>query len=440
MLTYLVRLYSNPTRRHTTHQGIRGTTKTVHTDYPHHDRPMRVLVPLGIALCLSLFGDLTLYAALASRRDMVGISMAAVGIMLGVNRLVRLPANPLAGILLDRWGRRVPFLTGMALGTTAIAGFALAHGFWPFLLTRVAWGLAWTLLNVSGMTMILDLSTPETRGHLSGLYNVWVLLGMALGPLVGGFLVDHLGFRTALLICAALAASGLAVAATLLPETAPPRQSNRSTGATVRLQQWLAQRFSFDRSLLTAYMLQLITQLAGEGIVLSTVGLLLEERFGEIIALGNLEIGVATLSGLLLGLRSLLAAVSGVIGGRISDMARSRWPVMVSSLVAGMAGFVLLAVAPSLGSLTLGVVLGAIGGGAGLASLAAFVGDRATPGQEGAAMGTFATAGDIGSMAGPFLAFALASAVGLSWAYWFGALCFAVGLLTVWHAARRRER
>jgi len=399
-------------------------------------RPVRVLLPLGIALCLSLFGDLTLYATLASRRESVGISVAAVGIMLGVNRLVRLPANPLAGILLDRWGRRIPFISGMALGTVAIAGFAVTHGFWPFLLTRVAWGLAWTLLNVSGMTMILDLSTPETRGRLSGLYNVWVLLGMALGPLFGGILVDRWGFRTALLICAALAAAGLAIAAVLLPETAPSRDANRAPNTTLRLRHRFFQGLTLDRSLLIPYGLQLITQLAGEGIVLSTVGLLLERRFGEVITTGSIRLGVSTLSGLLLGVRSLLAAASGVIGGRISDRVGSRWPAIIGSLIMGMAGFVLLATASTLGGLTLGVVLGAVGGGSGLASLAALVGDRAPSGQEGSAMGAFATAGDIGSMAGPFLAFALASTVGLSWAYWFGALCFAIGILAV-RCARR---
>ncbi len=324
----------------------------------------------------------------------------------------------------------------MALGTAAIAGFAVTYGFWPFLLTRVAWGLAWTLLNVSGMTMILDLSTSETRGHLSGLYNVWVLLGMALGPLVGGVLVDHWGFRTALLICAALAAAGLALAVILLPETAPSKGANRVPNATLRLRQRLSQGLTLDRSLLIPYSLQLITQLAGEGIVLSTVGLLLERRFGEVITTGSIRLGVSTLSGLLLGVRSLLAAASGVIGGRISDRVGSRWPAIMGSLITGMAGFVLLATASTLGGLTLGVVLGAVGGGSGLASLAALVGDRAPSGQEGSAMGAFATAGDIGSMAGPFLAFALASTVGLSWAYWFGALCFAIGILAVRRARR----
>ncbi len=45
--------------------------------------PRRVLLPLGLAVCLSLFGDLTLYAVLPSEREAIGLSLAAVGVMLG---------------------------------------------------------------------------------------------------------------------------------------------------------------------------------------------------------------------------------------------------------------------------------------------------------------------------------------------------------------------
>ena len=39
--------------------------------------PSRVLMPLGLAVCLSLFGDLTLYAVLVTQLDEVGLSLAA---------------------------------------------------------------------------------------------------------------------------------------------------------------------------------------------------------------------------------------------------------------------------------------------------------------------------------------------------------------------------
>jgi len=173
------------------------------------DSPLRVLFPLGVAVCLSLFGDLMLYAVLPTQREVVGLSLGAVGIMLGINRLIRIPGNPVVGVILDRSGRRRLFILGMLLGTLSTLGYGLLQGFVPFLLTRLAWGVSWTLINVGGMAMVLDVSTPANRGQLTGFYNAWMLVGFALGPLGGGFLVDTIGFRAAMLIYAGVTAIGL---------------------------------------------------------------------------------------------------------------------------------------------------------------------------------------------------------------------------------------
>lgn len=82
----------------------------------------------------------------------------------------------------------------------------------------------------------------------------------------------------------------------------------------------------------------------------------------------------------------------------------------------------------------LGVALGAVSGGAALATLAACVGDLAPPGRQGVVMGAYATAGDVGSMAGPFLAFALLSVVELRWVYLLCTFTFLVGLWLIWRS------
>jgi len=93
-----------------------------------------------------------------------------------------------------------------------------------------------------------------------------------------------------------------------------------------------------------------------------------------------------------------------------------------------MISFTLLAFADTLPAIVLGVALSAVSGGAALVSLAAQIGDQTSPGQEGITMGAYATAGDIGSTAGPFLAFALVSLTGLRWVYLICSLAFIGGL------------
>jgi len=409
--------------------------------------PSRLLPPLGIAVCLSLFGDLTLYAVLVTQLDTVGLSLGAAGIMLGINRLIRIPSNPLAGILLDRLGRRPLFILGMLLGTLSTAGYGLLRGFWPFLISRLGWGVAWTLINVSGTTMTLDVSTDSNRGRTMGIFNAWLWSGFALGPLAGSFLVDLAGFRCGMLVCAALTALGLIVAAFALPETAPVgnRRTRRNPKLSLSLPR-LAKRISPRRAgalltdnptLLTTAGLFFIFQLTGDGVILSTISLLLQQRLGQDVGLGSLTLGVASVAGILLALRAVLAGAIGPLAGHLSDTRVGRWPLLVGCLISGTIGFVLLTLATSPAVIVLGVALGALSGGAALATLGAQVGDVTPRGRQGTLMGLYATVGDIGSMIGPFLAFALLAFVDLRWIYLLCGLTFLIGLGLV--ARMRKE-
>lgn len=409
-------------------------------------KPARVLTPLGLAITLSLFGDLTLYAVLVTQLEAVGLTLASVGIMLAVNRLIRIPGNPIAGLLVDRFGRRRLFLLGMALGVISTAGYALVRGFWPFLATRLAWGIAWTLINVGGMAMVMDVSTTADRGRLAGIYHTWVLVGLGLSPLVGAYLVDSLGFDAGMLACAALTGAGLLIALVALPETAPrarrdSQRQERVGAATGRgLRGLLSKPFNALRhggsGLITASVLHLIILFAGEGVVFSTISLLLQQRLGSQVVVMGAVLGVATLGGLMLGLRALLAGVAGPLAGHWSDTRAGRWPLVAASLVTGIAGFALLAFAQMQLGIAAGVALGAISAGAAQAILIAVVGDLAPAGRQGVVLGGYATMGDIGSALGPLVAFALVLVVDLKWVYLFCSLAFAVGLVLVWRQTR----
>lgn len=384
------------------------------------------MLPLGLAVCLSLFGDLSLFAALATRLDTVGLGVEQMGILLSIHRLVRLPANLVVGYLMDRVGRRPLFLLGMVLAVLSSAAYGLVYGFWPFLFSRVAWGFAWALINVGGMSMVLDASTPENRGHWSGLYNIWMWAGYAAGPLIGGVLVDVIQFRPAMLVCAAFSAIGLAVALLRLPETLPPA---RRHAATIDVGQRLAGLWQHARTLVlhnpaarTTMALFSLNLFVGDGILLATLTLLLTQRLSD-----QLSIGVASASGMLLALRSLAAAFCGQMGGRLSDGRGGRRPVILASLVLSAASMALLAYATSLPLMVIAILAGAAGAGTAISTLAAAMGDALPAGQQGAGMGVYSTAGDVGSSLGPLLALSLSPRVGLQSIYLAGALLLLLG-------------
>ncbi|MBN1661726.1 MAG: MFS transporter [Anaerolineae bacterium] len=411
---------------------------------------LRLLLPLGTAVSLSLAGDSTLYAVLGSQADALGITLGAVGLLLGVNRLIRIPANPVAGALNDRYRRRPLFLLGMALGTLSTVAYGLVRGLWPLLAARVLWGTAWALINVGGYAMVLDSANPADRGRMTGFYQLSYMLGLTVSPIAGGTLTDLLGFRPAVFTCAALTAVGWAIAWLFLPETrrapgappaarrpapAPARARRRLPSPTALLQ--AARRL--DPQAAVAALIYLAIFFVSNGVLMSTLSLHLARRWGPAVAIAGLTVGVSSLAGVMLASRAALGILAGPAAGIASDRLGSRWPVALAALALAAAGFVILALPGSVWLALAGVALVASGAGALITAVAALAGDLAAGRRTGAAMGALATAGDVGSAGGPLVAYALATRLDLPWIYFGCALL----LGCVWAAAflgRRRRR
>ena len=422
------------------------------------------MLPLGAAMALSLTGDLTMYAVLANQTEVLGIGLAVVGILLGVNRLIRIPGNLLAGALNDRLdpglGRRRLFLLGLCLGILSTLSYGLVRGFWPLLAGRLLWGTAWALINVTGYTMVLDWSTSSDRGRMVGFYQMAFMLGLAFSPLLGGTLTDTVGLRLALRICAGVSTLGLVIAFLALPETRPPQEEQRKKSGTGPLLLRMEARAAIwwqnlkscpshgvrrsigqvDRQILLAGYIYLVTLFVSSGIMMSTIALFLQQRWGSSITFNGLAIGVASLAGMLLAMRAFAGMLAGPLAGTLSDHLRNRWPVVRLGILLGAAGFVTLALLFQVWAVLLGVALVALSSGTLATSLAAIVGDLAKSEQKGRTIGGLATAGDIGSAAGPLVAFALVAVIDLRWIYLLSALALASALIATVGQGRRTQR
>ena len=403
---------------------------------------LRLLLPLGIALALSLTGDSALYAVLPNQFAVVGISLGAVGVMLGANRLIRIPGNLLAGALNDRMGRRRLFLIGLSLGILSTLGYSVVRGFWLLLAARLLWGTAWALINVGGYTMVLDWTTSADRGRMTGFYQVAYMVGLAISPILGGAATDALGFRTAMRVCAMVSTIGLAVAFVALPDVRLPASQQPMETVQTTPRRWLGaladMRRQVDRRILLAGVIYLTVLFVGNGVLMSTISLYLGQRWGTSISLGELVIGVSSLAGVMLALRASLGILGGPVAGILSDRLGNRWPVIRVGILVGVSGFVVLATARGIWAVPAGVALVSLSAGALIAVLTAIAGDLAAGNRSGITMGWMATSGDIGSAAGPFFAYAVASVLDLRWVYLFCAVVLALCLLATvgrWHSS-----
>ena len=142
----------------------------------------RLARSMAVVSAFCLTGDTMLYIALPLFWQECGLTaLWQVGVLLAVNRLVRLPLNPLVRLLYTRIDQR----TGMALAVVLAASTTLLYGvarcFALWLLLRCLWGLAWTLLRLGSLFALMAASRKDNRGYLMGSYNGLVRLGSLLG-------------------------------------------------------------------------------------------------------------------------------------------------------------------------------------------------------------------------------------------------------------------
>jgi DHA1 family multidrug resistance protein-like MFS transporter len=394
----------------------------------------KVLFPLGLGTALSLLGDATLYAVLPTHTSDVGISLGAVGIILGVNRAIRLFTNGPAGLAYDRRPRRQLFVPALFVGALSTGIYAVARGFWPLFVGRLLWGVAWSGIWVGGATMILDVSTGQDRGRWTGLYQTWFFLGLALGSFGGGLLTDWLGYTKTMWVAAALTTLGGLVALFLLPET---RNIHEKASVVHRGEQqppdfnpplveprWLSVRT--NGLLWFAICLQGINRFAVSGVLSATMGLLVRDRLQHL----GVTFGVATLTGFFLAGRTLLSMLAAPLAGALSDQIGSRWTVAGWGLAAGLMGMSLLGWGVTLG-IVAGVLLMAVSLGIVQSMATTLTGDLVGDAQRGQAIGLLYTVGDLGSAVGPSVAYALLPWINLRGVYLLCALLFAVGLILV---------
>ena len=166
--------------------------------------PADVLPPpvltIGSVMSLALLGDSLLYVALPAHAAELALPLWSVGVLLGANRIVRLVTNGLAATLFTRIGGRGPVIAAGVGSVVTTSMYGLLPTFLPFLLARMAWGACFSTLRLGAFTVVLAVSTPGTRGRLVGLYQSISRIGPVASLLLGGLLVETLGYHTAFAI------------------------------------------------------------------------------------------------------------------------------------------------------------------------------------------------------------------------------------------------
>ncbi|MES2937163.1 MAG: MFS transporter [Pseudomonadota bacterium] len=125
------------------------------------------------------------------------------------------------GALGDHYGRRRVFMAGVALFTAAAAGCAAAPDAWGLIAARAVQGIGAALL-VPGSLALISANFPDAqRGRAIGTWSAFSGIAAAVGPVVGGFLIDHSSWPWAFVINLPLGIALLLVCRAKVPHDRP---------------------------------------------------------------------------------------------------------------------------------------------------------------------------------------------------------------------------
>lgn len=315
-------------------------------------------------------------------------------------------AQTCSGWLADRAGRRSVFIWAMVVFTIGSLLCAIAPTLPVLVVARVVQGLGGGLMLPTGMATIFEQFQPNERGRALGYFGIAIMAAPAIGPVVGGGLVESLSWRWLFLINLPIGIVGIPIAVRLLRDTGYRDPTRRLDGVGL----------AFAGSGLVAFLVGVSEGgLAGWSqphvILLISVGLVLLALFvrhvhrvpaplveidilaSRVFSVAMVAVSLTTIAqysrlvyiplvldnvrgvdefhvGLVMLPSALGVAITMPIGGRLVDRIGARIPVTVGAATLG-ASFVALATTTTSTSLPVIAAILFVGGlGTGMAAMA----------------------------------------------------------------------
>lgn len=333
-----------------------------------------------------------------------------VGIVGGAFAITGLACRPLAGHLADRRGRKRIVLIGALLTTLSGLLLFVPAGVPGLIVSRLFLGAGEGAIYTAGSAWIVDMTPPERRGRIIGLYGLAIWGGLALGPLIGELLLQASSFEVVWAFAAAAPLLGAAIALRI-PERFNPREPSEH-----------------ERTLLSREALR-----PGLGLSLAIVGYAAMAGF---VVLHLDERGIGHGAAAFTAFAATVVVVR-IVGGWLPDRL-GPVPCAVGAGILEAGGLVAIGLAESLPAALAGAV--AMGAGFSLLfpSLALLVVNRVPEERRGVAMGTFTAFFDLGMGVGSPLAGAAAALGGYGAAFGLAAAA-ALGAAAVALSLRRES-
>jgi len=197
---------------------------------PQQEQHPQRWVILGV-ICLAqltvLLDNTVLNVAIPSLTRELGAGTADIQWMINAYSLVQSGLLLTAGSAADRFGRKKMLIAGLVLfgAGSVVAGLADSTG--QLIAARAGMGVGGALLLTTTLAVAMQIFSPGEQPKAIGIWSAVNALGFAVGPLLGGFMLDHFWWGAIFLVNLPVVALGLVAVVALVPESKAARAGER---------------------------------------------------------------------------------------------------------------------------------------------------------------------------------------------------------------------
>ncbi|HHW31896.1 MAG TPA: MFS transporter [Clostridiaceae bacterium] len=414
-----------------------------------------------LTVAITLLGDSSLYVLLPTYVFDLGIPVAAVGVILSLNRFVRIITNYYAKYLYSYFGRRRLFIYSVILSAITTLFYGLPVGVVILGFSRLIWGGCWSAMRLVSFESIAENSNDNNRGTLTGLFHSIARIGSLLAIFLGGILSNYLGYRNTYYIFAfmtfiigvPLSFYGMSIKRSSgnmqiseqtderateqtqeqMTEQTPVQTTEqttvRETGVSVGNNEntYNHVKSKVNISLKLTYFMTFLNSWVGNGLLVSTIGYILLLIFGKEVTLFNITIGVSIAASFLVSVRWFYDIFLSVIFGKLADRF-GYFKIIIMNCILQIISLLIIAYTQSFILIFLAAIVG-FGGVTALTSTldASAIGYQSLN-KDKNILGHFTTWQDLGAAFGSMAGYSLVIAVGYSRAYMITALMIVLAI------------
>jgi len=154
----------------------------------------------------------------------LGMSLTQIGIVYTASSISGIIFAPVFGRLSDKIGRKPIIILSMASFSLVFLLYSLSRSFLHILPVLILEGGMWAAFGAVTPAFVADIAKERERGEYMGIYNQAWYTGWAIGPFLGGFLAESIGFRLSYIICSIVLLVGLFLVMTFVREEGEERR------------------------------------------------------------------------------------------------------------------------------------------------------------------------------------------------------------------------